>query len=269
MSGAGTRGRPPAKPFSRWTEDTETAFLLALRLTGQARRAAAEIGRSLASAYTRRRRDPAFAARWDAVVAEQQREWAERAASRPSELPIGRERFDGWTPLRRRAFLRALSETGEVAAACRRVRISTTAAYGLRERSAAFAEAWDRALEQSVPMLEQVAWERAVEGWEEEIVAGGKVVGTRRRYSEALLKALLARADRADSSEETLRADDLILPKGVKREGNRIVFDRIDRERLEGILLRKLEAVERQIKADEAKEIEGTARAALPAPRVR
>ncbi|MHA6724117.1 hypothetical protein [Sphingomonas sp. RS2018] len=40
----------PPKPYTRWTSDTETAFLMALKLTGRVRDAAAAIGRSLATA---------------------------------------------------------------------------------------------------------------------------------------------------------------------------------------------------------------------------
>lgn len=61
---------PQATPKRRWTEDTSTAFLLALRQTGQVARAAAAIGRDKFVAYDVRARDPDFAARWDAITAE-------------------------------------------------------------------------------------------------------------------------------------------------------------------------------------------------------
>ena len=68
------------RPFTRWTADTQTAFLMALRATGQARKAAEAIGRSLSTAYRRRSRDGAFRARWDAAVAEQQTAWIDAQA---------------------------------------------------------------------------------------------------------------------------------------------------------------------------------------------
>jgi hypothetical protein len=49
----------------RWNADTRQAFLLALRLTGQIRKAATEIGRSAQAAYAHRQRDPAFRQAWD------------------------------------------------------------------------------------------------------------------------------------------------------------------------------------------------------------
>ncbi len=178
------------KPYTRWTVDTETAFIMALKLTGQVRKAADAIGRQVGSAYSRRKRHPLFAARWDAVVAEQQFEWiaAKGEAVVKSDT---RERLDGWNAVRQRAFLRALSETGTVKAASERVMISADAVYKLRKRSPGFARDFERALARSAPMLEQVAWERAVEGWDEPIVVKGEVVGTRRRYSETLLRTLL------------------------------------------------------------------------------
>lgn len=55
----------PTQPMCRWNADTRQAFLLALRLTGQIRKAATEIGRSAQAAYAHRQRDPAFRQAWD------------------------------------------------------------------------------------------------------------------------------------------------------------------------------------------------------------
>ncbi len=191
--------QPAAKPFARWTGDTEQAFLLALRLTGRAREAAAAIGRSTSAAYVRRRRDAGFAARWDAVVAEQQAAWiAEQGAvvRALGETPLGdrRLRRDGWSDVRRKLFLRALSETGSVADACKRARISSTSAYRLRDDCARFAADWQTALDTQAVTIEQAAYERAVLGWEEPILHGGQVVGHRWRYSESLLRTLVQQA---------------------------------------------------------------------------
>jgi hypothetical protein len=193
--------RTAPKPFARWSVDTEQAFLLALRFTGRVRDAAAAIGRSQSVAYRRRRRCPDFAARWAAVLAEQQAAWiAEqgKAARAPAEEPLGdlRQRRDGWGEARRKLFLRALSETGSVRDACARARISSTSAYRLREQCARFAKDWDIALETQAVTVEQVAFERAVHGWEEPIVHGGQIVGHRWRFSESLLRTLVLRGQR-------------------------------------------------------------------------
>lgn len=127
-----------------------------------------------------------------------------------------RVRHDGWTPARQRTFLRALSETGCVRDACARAGISNTSAYRMKKRSADFSRAWDRAIAKAMPTIEQAAYERAVIGWEEPIVQGGKLVGHKRRYSDSLLRMLLQRGvtDRggaadASSPEATLDQDAL------------------------------------------------------------
>jgi hypothetical protein len=188
--------RSSSKPFARWSADTDQAFLLALRMTGRVRDAAAAIGRSVSCAYKRRRRDPEFAARWDAAVAEQQAAWiAEqgKAAKAVAEEPLGDHRMhrDGWTDGRRKLFLRVLSETGSVRDACARARISSTSAYQLRGKCARFKADWDAAIDTQAVTLEQAAFERAVHGWEEPIVQGGQVVAHRQRYSDSLMRTLL------------------------------------------------------------------------------
>lgn len=191
---------PPVKPRARWSRDTEIAFLLALRMTGRVRNAAERIGRSVAAAHQRRQRYPEFAAAWDSAIEEHQADWLDAMDTiRRDPAPQGRERFDGWTGVRRAGFLKVLGESGCVTEACRRVGISTAAAYRLRERDARFAAAWDAALAASAEAVEHVAWRRAVEGWEEPIVAGGAVIGTRRRYSDALLALLALLVRRADA----------------------------------------------------------------------
>ncbi|RYD83267.1 MAG: hypothetical protein EOP84_08155, partial [Verrucomicrobiaceae bacterium] len=108
------------QPFARWSADTEQAFLLALKLTGQATKAAREIGRGLAAAYARRQRDPDFARAWDAAVAAGQAEWAAQAGARQDafddgagggRLAFGQGRVDGWDKRRRGVFLRVLGRT--------------------------------------------------------------------------------------------------------------------------------------------------------------
>lgn len=196
------------RPVIRWTADTETAFLMALKDIGSGRKAAEAIGRSVSSAYKRRQRDPVFRAKWEAAVAAQREQWLDTHGA-SAEPETARERFDGWNRTRRRAFLRALSETGEVRAACDRVGISDTSVYRLRKRSPGFARDFAAALARSLPMIEQVAWERAVEGWEEPVVGRDGTVTMRRRYSEPLLRLLLREAltvRRAEAAAEARAA---------------------------------------------------------------
>ncbi len=227
------------KLYSRWTADTETAFLMALRATGTVRGAAEAIGRPLGTAYRRRQRRPEFRARWEAEVAARE---AARIGARGAEAEPGeaRGRFDGWTRLRRRAFLRALSETGRVKDACERVGISDTSVYRLRQRSAVFARDFAAALERSAPMIEQVAWERAVEGWEEPVVVRGEVVGTRRCYSESLLRMLLGEAQKTRRTEAAGEAR-AAAARGVRRATP---------EETDAALKKQLDALERRLRAE-------------------
>lgn len=204
--------RPAAQPFARWSADTEAAFLLALRLTGRVRPAAEAIGRSISAAYVRRRRDPDFARRWDAAVAEQQADWIAaqgKAVRALAEEPLGdlRQRRGGWNEARRKLFLRALSETGSTVDACARARISTNSAYRLRDKCARFAADWEAALDTAAVMVEQAAYERGVLGWEEPIVQRGQVVATRWRYSESLLRTLYRESRARAEAAAKVQAD--------------------------------------------------------------
>jgi len=55
-------------------------------------------------------------------------------------------RRDGWTPERRQRFLELLAAGLDVRRACAGVGLSRQAAYMLRRREPAFAQAWDGAL---------------------------------------------------------------------------------------------------------------------------
>lgn len=114
----------------------------------------------------------------------------EEAEDRPYRV-----RADGWTQARQMTFLGTLAKTGCVRDACRVAAISTTSAYRYRTRDAGFARAWARALAEASPALEAAAYQRAVEGVDEPIVSGGKIIGNRKKYSDPLLKTLIDRDD--------------------------------------------------------------------------
>lgn len=225
------------KPLTRWTRDTETAFLLALRRTGAVEAAAAMIGRERGAAYRRRQRSAGFAARWDATLAEVRAEIAARKAGE-GEGHARHARYDGLSAVRKRAFLRALSDTGEIQKACARVGVSQQTVWAVKRRSPEFAAACEKALRISLPCIEQIAYERAVEGWDEDVVVRGEVVGTRRRFSERLLADLLKAelaARRAERVEEVKR--------GPQRRA-------ISPEEIDARLIRKLDALARRQAAE-------------------
>lgn len=258
-SEVGEGGPPrPRKPFTRWTADTETAFLLALRQTGQVRKTAAEIGRTVSGAYGRRKLNPGFARRWDEMVAAQQAEWIAETQARldaehgPGEddgaggerLVPGRERVDGWTSRLRQRFLHALRRSKNVTAACAAAGVSRDAAYALRARSPRFAQAWARALEADTPSVREAAWARAVEGWMEPVFHGGRQIGERRRYSDGLMRELLRAELAPPAPRGTAKAngDKEKLPKWYRPRSLDEVRESI---------LRKLDAIDRARQAGE------------------
>lgn len=129
-----------------------------------------------------------------------------RADNRPARLPVPagsipefapvprkRERHDGWTPERQRAFIETLADTGSVASACKAVNMSTVGAYYLRRQPGAesFRAAWDAALDLGVRQLEDVAMDRALNGVDVPVYSYGELVGVRKSYNDRLLMFML------------------------------------------------------------------------------
>jgi|GEM_PF-954577 len=108
-----------------------------------------------------------------------------------------RYRRDGWTPERQVGFIRALSECGCVAEACRRVGMSPESAYELARRPDAqsFRIAWDSAMDQAVRRLADSAFGRALNGVEVPHYYKGELVGTHRRFDERLTMFILRTRD--------------------------------------------------------------------------
>lgn len=85
----------------------------------------------------------------------------------------------------------ALAETGNVTLAASAAGVNRATPYRWRQDDPDFARAWEDAMEAAADKLEQEAWRRAVEGVEEPVYRGGKLVGTVRKYSDTLLIFLL------------------------------------------------------------------------------
>ena len=103
-----------------------------------------------------------------------------------------RERHDGLSEERKQLFLTALRTGESVLDACALVGVSNRTVYNHRKRDPDFAEAWRLAAKMYRLPLEIAAFQRGVEGIEEPVYHHGRLIGTRRRYSDALLKMLLA-----------------------------------------------------------------------------
>lgn len=112
------------------------------------------------------------------------------AEPRPADPDAPRERHDAFTEARKCDFLRALVKTGCVQDACRRAGVSPRTVYRHQESDPRFFDHCGAALRMSATPLELTAWQRAVEGVEQEFACGGEV-HVRRRYDGSLLRLLL------------------------------------------------------------------------------
>jgi hypothetical protein len=123
---------------------------------------------------------------------------AERLDYNPEEyrwVPVRRRpRYDGWTEEKQRRFIEALADTGLVSSAAKAVGMSRESANRLRRapHGAAFARAWDAARQHAGAALEDIAFERAIEGVEQNVYNEyGEVIATKRLYNDRLLTFLL------------------------------------------------------------------------------
>lgn len=104
-------------------------------------------------------------------------------------VPRQRNRHDGWTPERQKAFIEALADTGSVRRAANMVNMSQANAYALRRAAGAegFRRAWDAALDFGLARLKDEAFTRAIEGELIPVFDRGKLMGFRRKRNDALL----------------------------------------------------------------------------------
>ena len=110
-------------------------------------------------------------------------------------LPVLRKpRKDGWTPQRQVEFIATLADTGCVESAAQAVSMSVSSCYRLRRapEAAAFAQAWDIALQHAAKRLLDQAFQRAINGTHEPVYDRmGNHVGHRMRHNDRLLMFLL------------------------------------------------------------------------------
>lgn len=244
-----------------WSGAVREAFLRGLAAHGLVRRACRENGVSTTCAYYHRKRDADFAKLWDNVIARFRAERAARlaGAARKARRRDGmfgdyRKRHDGWTEVRTRIFLRALAETGCVRDACARAKISNQSAYRMRKRDAKFAAAWEKALAEAAPTLEQAAFERAVEGWDEVVWKDGVEVSRKRRYSDGLLRFLLERAGAGRPGRKATEKELVAFAQDAARAAGGIFSTRASEEETNAAILKKLSMIDkaRAMEAEEA-----------------
>lgn len=110
-------------------------------------------------------------------------------------LEDSRKRLAGWSVERQRLFLSHLADSGSVHLASAAARLTARSAYRLRNRSPAFAAAWDMAEQLAVGRLSALAFDRAINGRTEQVWQGGELVAEKKVPSDKLLMWLLARLD--------------------------------------------------------------------------
>ena len=114
-------------------------------------------------------------------------------------VPRLRNRDDGWSAQRQRDLVTAIACYGSVRAACNALYMSERGAYELRMHPEAgeFRAAWDLAVTEGLTILEDIAWDRAINGTEQVIMYQGERVAMRTQYDNRLLTFML-RARRPD-----------------------------------------------------------------------
>ncbi len=110
-------------------------------------------------------------------------------------VPVRRRpRYDGWTDEKQRRFIEVLADSGIVSLAAKSVGMSRESANRLRRspHGAAFSRAWDTARHHAASALEDIAFERAIEGVEHHVFdENGHIICTKRVYNDRLLTFLL------------------------------------------------------------------------------
>lgn len=128
---------------------------------------------------------------------------------------------------RQHIFLRTLAETGNMIVACAAAGYKNSAAVNrLKRDNAAFANAFNEALEAASDVLEAEAVRRALKGVKKDIYYKGEVVGEEFIYSDSLLAMLLkgAKAEKYQerSRQETnvnVRVGVAVIPSVSKKPG--------------------------------------------------
>src|SRR3972149_832140 len=108
-------------------------------------------------------------------------------ADKQRKTSTARTRTGAW----RQEFLDALSTLAHVERACKVAQIEKRTAYNHRRKDPEFRKAWDKALKDAVPVLENEAMRRAIYGVRKPVYQQKELVGFVREYSDTLLIFML------------------------------------------------------------------------------
>ena len=141
-------------------------------------------------------------------------------------VPRLRQRRNGWSEERQRAFIAALTRCGSVAAAARAVGMTARSAYRLCDAAGAdsFVAAWDQAIDIGISHLRADSLHRALEGGFVPVYRRGKLVRVEHRRNDKLAIALLG-GQRASS--------DALRRSALSRREHRLDLFALDQARAE------------------------------------
>ncbi len=168
-------------------------------------------------------------------------------------LDAPRERHDAFTGARKAAFLNELLKTGCILDACRVTRVSARTVYRHQESDPRFADNCAAAIRMAATPIELTAWQRAVEGVEQEFACGGQV-HVRRRYDAGLMRLLLQGSNPKKygprpgfKRKRMLRHERKQMEREVRAEiAARHEHGKASGEELTEAILRKLEVLDRR-----------------------
>lgn len=152
-------------------------------------------------------------------------------------VPVRRRpRHDGWTEEKQRRFIETLADTGVVGLAAKQVGLTRESAYKLRRspHAAAFARAWDAARHHAGGTLEDIAFERAIEGQEQNVFNEyGEVIATKYVHNDRLLMFLLRHLKPERYGRDALREPP---PLGATLEASLRAMEPVPPAPIEGLL---------------------------------
>ena len=124
--------------------------------------------------------------------------------------------YRSWTKAKERKFLEALATCCNVKLAARTAKVSTSAAYVRRTKSATFRTAWETALATGYAQLEMMMLERALHGVEKVVIARDGTKTVMREYSDRVALTLL-RMHRGTAKTADEPIDDLEYEEAKER----------------------------------------------------
>jgi len=161
-----------------------------------------------------------------------------------------RKRHDGFTPEKRKRFLKSLKKSGCISDAARVAGISANTVRRHRDLFPDFATLMESALAIASVELDMIAWQRATVGTEEKVYRDGRLVFTRVKPSDAMLRLLMQGADPGRYGRTGQMPKGAVM-KQLRKEAKAEVRAKLTgtREETDASILKKLEVLNRRLRA--------------------